>query len=119
MDNRTIIQEVIDAFDANNVEGILQHLTDDVTWTMIGDRVISTKEGMRAFLIEGADIQMVSSTKDNFIIDGDRAAVNGEVKCKNKNNGDLYEMFYSDLYELKNGKINKMTSYIIDKKKKG
>jgi uncharacterized protein len=119
MDNRTIIQAVIDAFDANNVEGILQHLTDDVTWTMVGDRVIETKEGMRKFLVEGADIQMVSSTKDNFIMEGDRAAVNGEVKCKNRNTGDLYEMFYSDLYELKNGKINKMTSYIIDKKKKG
>ncbi|AXY73224.1 nuclear transport factor 2 family protein [Paraflavitalea soli] len=117
MDNRTIIQEVIAAFDANNIEGILQHLTDDVTWTMIGDRVISTKEGMRTFLVEGADIKMVSSTKDNIIIEGDRAAVNGEVVCKNTQNGDLYEMFYTDIYELKNGKVNKITSYIINKKK--
>ena len=34
MDNKTIIQEVINAFDSNDVTTLLNHVTDDIVWEM-------------------------------------------------------------------------------------
>jgi ketosteroid isomerase-like protein len=115
MDNRKIIQEVLEAFDKSDVDTILSFLSEDVTWNMVGDQVITGKEGMRDFFAANGGTQMVSSTKEHIIVDGNNVSVNGEVTCKTKD-GDVFDMYYCDLYELDNGLIKNMASYIINKK---
>jgi ketosteroid isomerase-like protein len=98
MNNRKVIEDVIAAFDANDVAAILNNMTDDVEWEMLGDATMSGKEAIRQMIIEG-----------------DQAAVTGEVKCEGPN-GTLMDMYYCDIYELTDGKVSRMISYPINKK---
>lgn len=116
METKEIIQKVTAAFDASDTEAILGYMADDVSWEMMGDQTISGKDDMRKFLAGMSDMKMVSSTKKHIIVDGDAAAVHGDVQYKGKD-GQLMDMYYCDVYELENGKVEKMTSYIVDKKK--
>jgi ketosteroid isomerase-like protein len=116
MNNKEIIQNVIDAFDSNDVDGILDLLTDDVEWHMLGDQVISGKDELKEYFSKNAGMKLLSSTKDHIIIEGDRAAVDGNVQCAGKN-GETMDMYYCDVYELEKGKVKKIVSYTVNKRK--
>jgi uncharacterized protein len=111
MDNKSVIQAVIDAFDNNSPEDLYPLITDDFQWDMKGDQLISGKENLRKMFSMGKDIQMVSSTKDHIIIDGDTAAVDGKVDMKHPD-GRIEHMNYCDIYELEGGKVKKMVTYM-------
>jgi uncharacterized protein (TIGR02246 family) len=114
---RELIQSLIEAFDNNDVEAILRHFTEDIEWTIVGNDTLSGKKGIEDFFNAHPQMKMLSSTKDHFVIDGDTVVVNGEVDCENESTGARHDMFYCDIYELEEGKVRKMTSYCIDKKK--
>jgi ketosteroid isomerase-like protein len=115
MSNREIIMEIVDAFDNNDVERILNCVTDDIEWEMLGENTISGKETLRKFFGEHADMKMVSSTEDHIIINGDSGCVSGSVQCSN-GKGQDFNMYYCDIYKLKDDKIKKITTYSINKK---
>jgi ketosteroid isomerase-like protein len=117
MTTKEIVQQVIDAFDNNDVEKILSFFADDVTWTMKGSSItiMNGKNEVEQFLGGMEDVKMVSSTKDHIIVEGKTAAVDGLVQCKGKNGEDM-AMYYADFYELENDKVKTVTSYIVDKK---
>ncbi|MDF2187953.1 nuclear transport factor 2 family protein [Paraflavitalea sp. CAU 1676] len=117
MDNRKIITEFLDAFDKNDLEGILSHIAEDASWDILNDQKIVGKEALRKFFYDNQNMKVVSATREHFIVDGDRASVGGEAICKNMDSGDEYDMYYCDVYGLKNGKINNMVTYTINKKK--
>lgn len=116
MDNRKILQDFLDKFDKGDIEGILSHMTDDVQWHILEDRLMAGKEAVRTFLIDNQDMKIVSATRDHFIVEGDRATVGGEAVCRNTTNGDAFDMYYCDVYQLQNGKVKDMVTYIIIKK---
>lgn len=107
--------EIVEAFDNNDIEAILSHVTDDIEWQMIGDQGIQGKENLRKFFSDHADMKIISCTKDYVIIEGDRGSVSGNVQCSN-GKGQDFDLYYCDIYELKNGKVNKMISYNVNKK---
>lgn len=117
MTTKEIVQQVIDAFDNNDVEKILSFFADDVTWTMKGSSItiMNGKNEVEQFLGGMEDVKMVSSTNDHIIVEGKTAAVDGLVQCKGKNGEDM-AMYYADFYELENDKVKTVTSYIVDKK---
>lgn len=118
MNNRQMLTELIDAFDRNDYEGILKHLADDVQWDMVSEFTsVSGKAALRKFFLDHADVKLVSSTKERIILDGDHAAVNGEVLCRNEKTGEEYDMYYADIYDIVDGKVKKMVTYNIMKQK--
>ncbi|WP_442590705.1 nuclear transport factor 2 family protein [Pedobacter sp. AW31-3R] len=114
---KEIIIELIEAFDKNDVPLILTYFTEDIEWNMVGDQTFSGKESIRKFFEVHPDMQMIASTKSHILIDGDHAAVDGEVQCIDKGTGIHHDMYYCDLYDLENGRVKKMTSYVVNKKK--
>ncbi len=115
MTNKEIVLELIRAFDTSDTEAILKHLTDDIEWNIVGDQVISGKDEMQKFFANHADMEMITSTKNHIIIDGDQVVVDGIVQCSGKDD-QVFDMHYCDIYELENGLVKKMTSYIVTKK---
>jgi ketosteroid isomerase-like protein len=113
MDNKEIIQEIILAFDNSDIETILRHVTDDIVWEMRDDKgmVVKGKENLLNFFSEYNEMRMVGSTKDHIIVDVDQVAVDGIVQMQGKD-AVPFEMYYCDIYELKDGKINRMISYV-------
>lgn len=117
MDNKQTLTGFLDAFDKNDTEAILSYVADDIHWNMIGDMTIAGKAALRKFFTENADMKVVKSTRAHFILNGDEAAITGEVLCRNEKTGKEYHMDYCDVYELQAGKIKKMVTYNIDRKK--
>jgi ketosteroid isomerase-like protein len=116
MDTKEIVTAVIDAFDNNDVELILSYLTEDAEWHMVGDQTYAGKETIREFFTTHPDMKMISSTRENIIVEGNTAAVNGEVQCEEESSGAKHEMYYCDLYVLEGDLVKKMTSYVLPKK---
>ncbi|MES2388753.1 MAG: nuclear transport factor 2 family protein [Bacteroidota bacterium] len=117
MDNKEIFRQIIDAFEKNDFERVLTFMAEDIEWNFIGDHVISGLENIAKMQTENPDIGNMSTKTFNLISEGNIASANGDVSYTDKE-GKLREMHYCDWYELENGKIKKMTSYVIDKKKK-
>lgn len=117
MTTKEIVLQVIDAFDNNDVEKILSFFADDIVWTMTGTdiTIMNGKAEIEKFFGGMEDVKMVSSTRDHVIVEESTAAVDGLVKCQGKE-GKEFEMYYADFYELADGKVKKLSSYVIDKK---
>jgi len=114
--NREIIIAFNTAFDNSNSDDIAKFIADDFEWHLLGDSVIKGKENVLQFFADHPDMRVITVTKDHIIVDGDSASVAGEVKCTDKT-GQIYDMYYCDVYELANGLITKMISYTVNKKK--
>lgn len=113
MNNRELIEQVVTAFDANDVNAVLDHLSDDIAWEMLGDKTIHGKEAIRE--VFGAGVKTINSSVRHMLLDGDHAAVTGEVKCQAPD-GTVFEMYYCDVYEISDGKVSRMITYPIVKK---
>jgi len=116
MSSKKIIMEIVTAFDNNDIEGILNCVTDDIEWEMLGENNLKGKETLRKFFSDHADMKMISATKDNIIIEGDRGSVSGSVQCSNGKD-QTFNLYYCDIYEVKDNKISKIISYTVNKNK--
>ncbi|MDN3581793.1 nuclear transport factor 2 family protein [Mucilaginibacter flavus] len=114
--NRNVIIDFNTAFDKGNSEGIARFISDDFEWHLLGDSIIKGKANVLKFFAEHPDMKIITVSKDYIIVDGDKASVAGEVQCTDKS-GQVYDMYYCDVYELANGLITKMISYTVNKKK--
>ena len=107
--NQQMLENFNSAFAQNDIEIVMQHVTDDIIWTFPGNFQVRGKEAFRKKLesMSGAEPQELVIHK--IITHGTDAAANGVMKSK-----DGKEYGFCDIYTLrgfKNSKISEMTSY--------
>ncbi len=104
------------AFLKNDIAFILDSLTDDVHWEMVGDRTFSTKEEVKASFDEMNNNEGLAALEiETIITHGKSAAVSGTMKMKTKE-GKITTYGFCDIYGFsgyKNPKIKKLTAYIV------
>ena len=113
-ENKKIVQQYMDGFVASDHEMILSCLTDDVEWYMPG---FFSHKGKEAFDKEienenftgSPSIQIFRMIEENDIV-----IAEGAVQAKMKNGGMLNAVF-CDVFEMENGKIKKLISYLMNK----
>ncbi len=115
MDNKTILQQIIRGFDENDFDLIIDSVTEDMTWEMLGTTSINGKTALKKWFKDTEGMQLLESTKDHIILQDDTATVDGVAKCKGPD-GTIYDMFYADVYEFRDGKVSKMISYTLPRK---
>ena len=112
--NKTTVQEYMDAFTITDRPRILACLTEDVIWEMPG---FYHHKGIEAFSKE--------ITNDNFegfpsiqvfrmVEENDVVVAEGAVQCKIKNGG-MLDAVFCDVFEMREGKIKKLTSYLMSR----
>lgn len=100
------------AFVKGNVEFIVESVTDDVIWNIIGDKKI---DGKKAFAEKLEKMKSEKTTElriDQILSHGKEGATNGIMKMQN---GKKYA--FSDFYKFKGAKgakIKSITSYVIE-----
>ncbi|UII20756.1 nuclear transport factor 2 family protein [Fulvivirga ligni] len=113
-----LIRTYNECFITNDFDKILSLVTDDVEWEVIGDRHLKGKEKMKEFLYS-MPTDMESSLKlDHILTHGYEATCNGKVSYVNSK-GEKGEVHFCDVFTfkgLKDPRISKMTSYIIEVK---
>jgi uncharacterized protein len=109
--NREIVKRVDAAFAENNVEGFLSFCTDEVEWTMIGDRTVKGKEAIRNWMASiGSEPPNVSPV--GIIAEGDFVSAYGNMTLKDKD-GEAIQYSYCDIYRFRGDKIVDIKSFVI------
>ena len=105
--NKETVKQVNAAFNENNIEGFLEVCAENVKWTMIGDKVVEGKDGIREFAASMGDMEPPVITNKNIIAEGDSVAAYGEMTM----GGKKYD--YCDIYQFQAGKIAELSSYVV------
>lgn len=111
-EQKQIVEKYMDGFRATDHDKILSCLTDDVIWEMPG---FYLHNGKAAFDKEienpnadgHPDIKVIRLVEEGNIV-----VAEGTVKAKMKDGGKLDAVF-CDVFHFKNGKISKLTSYLM------
>ncbi|KRD06377.1 hypothetical protein ASE21_19625 [Flavobacterium sp. Root901] len=112
--NKKTVNEYMAAFMVSDHKRILDCLTDDIVWEMPG---IYQHKGKEAFDKEiendnftgSPTIQIIKLIEENNIVIAE-GAVQGNMK-----NGHKLDAVFCDVFEMENGKIKKLTSYLMSK----
>lgn len=112
--NKTTVAKYMEAFNATDHPKILSCLTEDVVWELPG---VYQHIGKDAFDKEienpaftGKPVIKVSRmTEENDIV-----IAEGTVQAKKKD-GTLLNLVFCDVFEMENGLIKKLTSYLMSK----
>ncbi|WP_091142300.1 nuclear transport factor 2 family protein [Flavobacterium caeni] len=110
--NKQTVQDYMDGFRATDHDKILGCLTDDVVWVMPG---AYHHEGKDAFdnEIENPNfkgkplIKVFRMTEENDVV-----IAEGAVTCSFIN-GDVLDAVFCDVFEMRDTKIQKLTSYLM------
>ncbi|MEP6931357.1 MAG: nuclear transport factor 2 family protein [Flavobacterium sp.] len=112
--NKKTVEEYMAAFRVSDHERVLTCLTEDIVWEMPG---IYQHVGKEAFDKEiendnftgSPTIQIIKLIEENNIVIAE-GAVQGMMK-----NGGVLDAVFCDVFEMNNGKIKKLTSYLMSK----
>ena len=107
-----LLQQINEAFAKNNTEVIIKHVTDDISWTAVGDFTVEGKEALNKALKSMQSEEPYHLEIKNIITHGYSAAVDGLMKSAD---GKTYA--FCDIYSFEgftDPKITEMTSYVIE-----
>jgi hypothetical protein len=80
-----LLRDLNIAFAKNNVTFILEHVTDDIRWIMVGDQTVEGKANFAEALERMKDNEVAEVHIANVITHGNTGAVNGRMKMKDGN----------------------------------
>jgi hypothetical protein len=93
---------------------LLNRVTDDIVWSIVGDRVVTGKKSYAVALKKILKTNVEELTLFQILSHGKEGAVNGTIKTKN---GDVLE--FSDFYTFEGAKgdtIKSITTYLVKTK---
>lgn len=100
------------AFAKGNVKFLVDSVTEDIVWNIVGDRKIMGKENFADELEKMKTKKATELAFDQILSHGKEGAVNGTMKMQT---GEKYA--FSDFYQFngaKGAKIKTITSYVIE-----
>lgn len=115
-----LLKKINEAFAVGNTDFLLKNVTEDFTWTIIGDSRVKGKKSFQKILKEMEGPRKIAIDINEIIIQGSKAAVNGKINIKL---GETRQRQYSfcDIYHLTNDpkpKLKALISYVINENKK-
>ncbi len=113
--NKQIVEEVNEAFNTANLDGLLRHCTDDIHWNIVGKTPIVGKEAITAFMGKMNPDDVMEVVTESIIAEGDRVACTGTMRMQHEG-GAPYRGAYADIYRFADSKIAELTSYVVDLK---
>lgn len=116
--NHDFFKKINEAFAKSDTDFLLANVTDDITWTVIGDFTVNGKEEFEAMLKKMESANSSDLHFKSIITEGNLAAVEGSLKMTDTSGGEKIYAF-CDIYKLddeENGKIKEMTSYVAEVK---
>lgn len=115
-DDKQLVSDFMQVFSAGQFEQALAMLSDSATWWIAGTMPISGTHEKRAFAellgaIARACKGPIRLTPKAFTAEGGRVAVETESYAE-LNDGRVYNNHYHFLFEIRNGKIERVREYL-------
>jgi len=107
-------------FSGGKFEPTYPYLADDVSFNMVGEKLINGKDEVIAFCNQTAQYFTTVATKftlDNVITDGDCIAINGTAEFYIEKESRINFISSCDVYKFEDGLLKEITSYCISTRK--
>jgi predicted SnoaL-like aldol condensation-catalyzing enzyme len=109
---KEIVQRINEAFAENNLEKVLSFCTDDLKWTMVGDRTVRGKEAIRQWMAS-MDPQPPQLSIQQTVAEDDVVIVRGDMLMQEKKNGPSIPYTWCDIYRFTGDKVAELTAFVI------
>ncbi len=111
MTSKEILAQANAAIAQGDFEGFLQFCTDDTTWTFVGDRTLSGKEAVRAWM-KAAYHEPPSFKVHQMIAEGDHLTAIGEISLKD-GSGTATRHMYCDVWRFEGGRMAELQAFVV------
>ena len=117
--NKQIVEKINAAFMRGDTEGFLAECSDNLVWTMVGEKRTEGKTAIREWMSQmGEGCEPPVFGVDQMIADGDTVACYGDMTMKGEG-GKEEEYSYCDVYQFAGGKVTELRSFIVKHKTGG
>lgn len=113
--NKEIIRKVNEAFAKNDMNTFLDHCADDIRWSMVGAHNLTGKDAIRKDMETNMPPQPPVFTIKHTIAEGEMVMCDGDMTMMQKD-GKEWRGGYCDIYKMRDGKIQELSSYIVEYK---
>lgn len=110
--NKKVVSDYMDGFNSGDHHKILSCLTDDVIWEMPGFYYHSGKVAFDKEIENDAFEGKPTINVNRMVEESDIVVAEGTVQGKRKG-GSVFNAVFCDVFHMKNGKIKKLTSYLM------
>lgn len=111
--NKATVQRYMAAFGRSDHDGVLACLTDDVSWIIPGAFHLTGKAAFDKEIENDAFVGYPTITVLRMIEENDVVVAEGTVTSARRDGGMLNAVF-CDVFEMRDGKISQLTSYLMD-----
>ena len=114
---KIVVEKMFEAFTLENVDKILETVSEDTIWIYHGTQIIPKgeykgKEGVRKFfagILNGTEI--IKFQPEQYIIEGNRVVVLGNEHQKVKRSGKELKQKWVQVYTVENDLITRMEEF--------
>lgn len=115
MERKKFIEALNQAFAKGDMVGIMNSMSDDITWEMVGNFKIKGKEEFKKAMAEMENIETLEMKINKVITHGKLASIDGYMRIREAS-GEEKAFGFCDIYEFgggQNEKIREMISYVV------
>ena len=114
-ENKRTVEQYMDGFRKSDHQQILSCLTDDVEWEVPGLFHAVGKSEFDKNIEDDAFVGSPTITISRMVEENDIVIAEGSVRIRKRDGGFLKAVF-CDVFAMQNGKIKRLTSYLIEVK---
>lgn len=111
--NKQIVQKYMDAFTKLDHEEVLSCLTDDVEWIIPGMFHVTGKAAFDKEIENDAFVGKPAITVTRMFEENGVVIAEGKVRCAKKDGG-ILDVVFCDVFEMKDAKIQRLISYLME-----
>jgi ketosteroid isomerase-like protein len=114
--NQEFFQKINESFANGDVDFLMDHVTEDIHWEMVGDVKLQGIEKVKEIFEPMRGEKIENYVTNNLITHGNTAVIEGKMNMPKKD-GSMATYAFCDLYKLdkfKNGKIREVKAFLIE-----
>ena len=113
--NKRTVELYIDGFIRTDRPQILSCLTDDVEWVIPGMFHAQGKDEFAKHIVDEGFLGQPLITVNRLLEAGDVVVTEGSVRAQ-KDDGTLLNLVFCDVFDMRDGKIRRLISYLMEAK---
>ncbi|SDN77617.1 nuclear transport factor 2 family protein [Alkalicoccus daliensis] len=109
-----------DAFASGNIDFVMENISDETTWHLVGSEEITGKENIAEMFAPMREPNQMSNKTTHILVSGDKAVIEGEIEMPSED-GEIQIYAYCDVYTFAHPKkdmIKNLKAYMIALPKK-
>ena len=112
-DNQAVVRRYMETYDRGDYDAVLETLSDGVEWVLPGAFHLTGREAFRREMANPAFVHPPDITVSRLVSDGDVVVAEGRVRTT-RTDGQVLHLAYCDVFELRDGLIARLTSYLME-----